>query len=217
MIDCTNQNIWYKKRNRFKFKRFLVFMTAFILIISLYLYYKNIVCGRIFDICNSYAQSYCAEALNQSIMQSTKENLNYGEITTIEKNSQGEIVLINLNSQKINTISSELVSNTFKILKEKFSNGIKIPILLFSGIDILSGYGTLVNLKTINVINVNCDFKSEFKSVGINQTLHSIYVIINCDVKIEVPFNKMQNTVETKALISETVIIGKVPEIYFNN
>ena len=91
-----------------------------------------------------------------------------------------------------------------------------IPILAFLGIEILSGYGKEVNFKAIAINDVSCNFSSNFTSVGINQSLHSIYVEIDSTVKISMPFNSRQEKFSTKILIAETVLVGKVPEIYLN-
>ncbi|MBO5068618.1 MAG: sporulation protein YunB, partial [Clostridia bacterium] len=89
--------------------------------------------------------------------------------------------------------------------------------LAFLGIGVLSGYGSIVYVETISVVDVKCEFVSDFKSVGINQTLHSVYVKVICEYVVEVPFNSDKNSCETMILISETVLVGKVPDIYLSN
>ena len=88
--------------------------------------------------------------------------------------------------------------------------------MAFSGVDFLSGYGKKINIKTLAVTSVDCDFYSEFNSVGINQTIHSIFVNVKCEIEV---FNFPKKTVkefETKVLICQSVLVGKVPEIYLN-
>lgn len=214
MIDCTNQNIWYKNKRRFSFKRFFVLLLIVLIIAIVYFYYVNVVCERIFKICYAYADSYCTESVNKAILKSMQKSDDYANLVTIEKNDNDDIVLISTNPEMVNKLSREIALECSKSLNEKFNEGIKLPLMIFTGIDILSGYGVPVNLRTLSIVSVDCDFNSEFKSVGINQTLHSIYVIINCKVEIEVPFNATENTLETKVLVSESVLVGEVPEIY---
>ena len=216
MIECTNQYVWYKKRNRYKFKRFLIILIIISFLVSFFLYYHKVVCTNIFNICSAYITSYNTESVNQAVLKSLETNVVYTDIITIEKNTLDEITLISTNSQKVNKINREVATYSADILKEKLSNGIKIPSFAFTGINILSGYGPIINLKTVSVVNVICEFKSEFKSVGINQTLHSIYIVVKSTVDIEVPFNNDESISETSVLLSETILIGKVPEIYLN-
>ena len=81
----------------------------------------------------------------------------------------------------------------------------------------MAGYGIKIDFKALYLSDVNCEFKSEFKSVGINQTLHSIYVVVVSRVNVEIPLSKKTVVCKTEVLIAESVLIGKVPEFYFNN
>ena len=87
-------------------------------------------------------------------------------------------------------------------------------MLAFSGIKALSGYGKNVNYNALEISTVDCFIDGEFKSVGINQTIHSIYANIRVKLVIDVPFDRQSEEFSTKVLISENIIIGKIPEIY---
>ena len=63
--------------------------------------------------------------------------------------------------------------------------------------------------------NVETDIDSEFTSVGINQTLHRIYLNLKCSIGILTPFQSVSKSVLSKVLLTETVIVGEVPSAYF--
>lgn len=63
---------------------------------------------------------------------------------------------------------------------------------------------------------IEADIDSEFSSVGINQTLHRIYLNLNCSIGILTPFKSISKTVSSKVLLTETVIVGEVPSTYYN-
>ena len=50
---------------------------------------------------------------------------------------------------------------------------------------------------------------------GINQTLHRIYLKIKCKASILTPFKSISKIVETDILLTETVILGEIPETYY--
>lgn len=64
--------------------------------------------------------------------------------------------------------------------------------------------------------NVETELKSEFKEAGINQTLHRIYLNIECNVSILTPYNTIQETINNQVLLVEGVIIGNIPGTYYN-
>ena len=216
MIECTDKNIWYVKKRRFKRKRRFVVLLIFIILLVSFIYYHTLVCKEIFNHCINYSYSYSNEAVNEAVLSTTNDGLSYNDLISIDKNSNGDIALMSVNSIKANLLNKKIAIETTNILKEKLKNGIPIPWLAFTGISVLSGYGNSINFKTANVSSVNCEFRSSFKSVGLNQTLHSIYIDVICDVNFTVPFNAKNSKCTTSVLISETVLIGKVPETYLN-
>jgi sporulation protein YunB len=147
---------------------------------------------------------------------SLKDNINYSDLISIVKNEQGEITLISANSLKINSLSQKIIKETKENLDLRLEKGIPVPVLAFIGLPIVSGYGRQVMFNTMHVASVNCEFDSKFTSVGINQTIHSIYVKVICDVRIDMPINEKKQNFSSSVLICETVLIGKVPQIYLS-
>ncbi len=215
MIEIYDSNVWYtKKRKHFKIKRVFVFFVIIAIVIGIYVYYQNVISEQVLKICSDYSEVCATESVNDAIIQTLKEEIKYDYLVTIEKNSTGEVVLMTANSYKINAISREISDLSLKNLEKKLKKGVPVPILSFSGIKLLSGYGSIVNYKAVYVSNVICEFSSRFESVGINQTLHSIYIDVITDVKLEMPAKKLEKECVTSVLICEAVIVGKVPEVY---
>jgi len=64
--------------------------------------------------------------------------------------------------------------------------------------------------------NVETDLVSQFSQSGINQTLHRIYLNVNCTVTILTPFDTIEQSITNQVLIAEAVIVGDVPSTYYN-
>ena len=58
--------------------------------------------------------------------------------------------------------------------------------------------------------------KSEFISQGINQTLHRVYLQVKCNVQILTPFDSISEEITNQVLLLENVIIGNIPNTYYN-
>ena len=217
MIECTENYIWYKKRKKKSFKRFFSLILVFTIIVSIFLYYKNAVCKQIFNVCAEQAYSLSTEAVNSAILVSLDDKIRYSDLIFVEKNDSGDIVFMSTNTLKINTINREVATSTSQLLKSKLSKGFLVPLGAFTGISFLSGYGSKTKLKIINTSSVICQFSSNFTSVGINQTLHSIYIDVICTIKLNMPLNSNASTCKTQILVSETILVGKVPDIYLKD
>ena len=64
--------------------------------------------------------------------------------------------------------------------------------------------------------NVETELVSQFSHAGINQTLHRIYLNVNCKVTILTPFDTIEQSITNQVLIAEAVIVGEVPSTYYN-
>lgn len=86
----------------------------------------------------------------------------------------------------------------------------------FTGFKLLSGRGPNVKIQIASIGDVETDLKSEFKSQGINQTLHRIYLEVKCKVNILTPFQDLDKEITNQILLAENIIVGHIPETYYN-
>lgn len=86
----------------------------------------------------------------------------------------------------------------------------------FTGFKLLSGKGPGVPIKISSIGNVETDLKSEFTSQGINQTLHRVYLQVECEVRILTPYEDITEKIKNQVLIAENVIVGRIPNTYYN-
>lgn len=87
---------------------------------------------------------------------------------------------------------------------------------LFHGISALSGISPNIRVALERAGNIETKIDSEFTAVGINQTVHRIYLDLNCSIGILSPFETITKEVSSKVLLTETVIVGEVPSTYYN-
>ena len=80
----------------------------------------------------------------------------------------------------------------------------------------MAGHGPNVSIKISSIGNVNTDLKSEFLAEGINQTLHRVYLKVDCELSILTPFNNITKKITNQILIAENIIVGHIPETYYN-
>ena len=86
----------------------------------------------------------------------------------------------------------------------------------FLGISALSGISPNIKVAMERAGSIDAKIDSEFTAVGINQTLHRIYLSLTCNVGILTPFQTVNKKVSSKVLLTETVIVGEVPATYYN-
>lgn len=78
------------------------------------------------------------------------------------------------------------------------------------------GIGPEIQIKILPVGSVITNLKSKFESVGINQTLHQIYLEVSCKVTIVMPYDSIEADIVNQVLMTESIIVGEIPEAYYN-
>lgn len=161
-------------------------------------------------------RSLSVKAVNNAIAEVVVDPNVYNDLITISQNELGEVTLIKANPIEINSLTKELAQKTLTNLENIGTSGIQIPIGSFSGVTVLSGLGPKVSIRLLPVGSINCNFTSEFISAGINQTNHKIYVNIETKVRLVLPMSISSITTTNQMLICESIIVGKVPEVYLD-
>lgn len=219
MIECVEGNIYYtgkKGRSRKKTKRLLSFVIVLIIFGGSTFYLDKVILSNVFNVCYDTAYVYSAKAVNECVYEETTDGYGYGELVKIEKNTAGDITLITTDSLKINELNRKIALKTDQKLEKKLKSGIPVPLFAFSGISALSGYGPEIYYKSLSLSGVTCNFRDEFVSAGINQTMHSLYIDVVCVFFINAPVFKKTGECITSVLLSESIIVGRIPEIYLN-
>ena len=172
--------------------------------------------GPVFDtLCKDEAKSIATLITNKEATN-VMEQYSYEDLFSIEKDEQGNILMIKSNVFPINEIISSIPVKIQEAINKEKRENIKIALGTFTGIKLLAGRGPNINVRISSIGNVETDLKSEFYSEGINQTLHRVYLQIKCEITILTPFNDIQEQITNQVLIAENVIVGHIPSSYYN-
>ena len=202
------------KKNR-KFKRCkIIFVLICLLTIGTLVYFQRNVTKVLISISEATIRSITTVAVNDAIYYTLNDAMRYDDLISIVRDSDGNVTSITTDSLKINRIARDTAYLSQENLTKMSAEGIMVPIGALTGIEALAGFGQKINIKIIPISNVECRFVSKFRQAGINQTLHSLYLEIVSDISIILP-SKSTNLASTiEVLICESVITGKIPDVY---
>jgi len=157
-------------------------------------------------------------AINSSVYGVLQEmNISYEDTVRISYDGDNGISMIQAVTPVLNRLAREVILRTQEELSVTDRESVIIPLGTFSGISVLSGLGPSVNIGLVPIGAVNCEFRSVFESVGINQTLHKMYITVTVAVTLILPVRTIESVVAGDILICENIIVGKVPNFYLNN
>ena len=204
----------FKNKLTVRQKIFVGFLIFFFFIFLLLNYLNANVNPIIISASEARVRSLSNRAVNQAIGDVVSSEVVYDSLIKIEEDAEGKISLIQANPIAINALTKQLMEATLTNLENMGESGVQIPLGSFSGIPVLNGFGPKVRIRIVPVGSVNANFISEFRSAGINQTNHKIYVNLETNVSLVLPLATKRISTVTQMLICESIIIGEVPQTY---
>lgn len=198
-----------------KMKRFIKFTSIIAIAVLTFSVVIRAINPIFDDLCKDKAKSIATIICNQ---ESTKvvQNYKYEDLVTIYKDKNDNITMIKSNIIPINLIISDVAEQVQHRIDDVKEDEINIRLGSFTGSKILSGRGPNIPVKLSVVGNVETDLRSEFQAQGINQTIHRIYLQVDCMVNILTPFDNKSEKISNQVLIAENIIVGQIPDAYYN-
>ena len=200
-----------------RLKRFFIitFIAFSILFTTVFGYFEISLGDIVVNFANTDAHMIIAEYINDVVYNYLNgSSVDYFDLVNLEKNDNGRVTAVMVDSVKINKIKSEIS----KVIIDKFSElesreyGIPIGTVLKS--KLFSGRGFKIYIKIIPLGAFTSSIDNKFVSVGINQSLHSIYLNFNAMIKVVAPFSEASVSVTESICLTETVLLGEVPNTY---
>ena len=205
----------YRKRKKRKAVLFLSVFLSFVVLSFVYVY--CVVNPVVIEATSHTIYSLSTSAVSNAVYDVlVKNNISYEDLVNIEYNDSGDITLISLETVELNLLTREFYKVSQDYLDAMGSEGIDVSLGTFSGIPFLSGFGPKINLKLVSIGAMTASFESEFVSAGINQTNHSLYVKLYASVSLILPAYTERMDSVTEMLVAESVIVGKVPQVYLS-
>ncbi|MGI5849826.1 MAG: sporulation protein YunB [Christensenellales bacterium] len=195
-------------------KKWVAIILLFFVFIG-YLLIDNAIRPTILSISEARLRAFAVKAMNDAVRETIGNDITYSDLIHIEKDEEGNITLITANTVLMNSLAASTAMSAQDKILTIGQQGISIPIGTVIGGQLLTGRGPSIIIKFEPVGSVTPDFMTEFEDAGINQTRHKIYLILNSSVRIVVGNTSQTVEISSQVLISETIIVGDVPQSYF--
>ena len=207
-----------KKRKQKIKKNILIFIIIFLAstLIGSFIYVDNKLRPTITVIAETKAEELANKSINKAVASVIDNSVKYEDLINVKTGENGKITMMQANSIAMNEIASQVALEIQSEMKKIKTTSTYIPIGTALGSPILAKYGPKIKVSIEPIGNVYVDFGTDFKSSGINQTRHRIYLKAKTQVKVVVPITTSTKEVKTQIPICETVIVGDVPQSYVN-
>ena len=203
-------------KKRWRKKLSIKITSIFFICFLLTFYYFKVVLPVVETYSIAETKAITEQAVNLAVSNVVNKTLSYDSLIDINYSPKGEIVSFSANQFEINSITREIVKEAQFHIKNLATSSLKLNMGTFTGIPFFIGRGPLVNLTLMPIGSASGYFDSEFSSVGINMTKHTLFLFVDIHVSIVLPIKPYDYKATNQVILAESIIVGKVPEVYLN-
>jgi len=162
------------------------------------------------------AKQAIADAVTKRIAQ---QGVDFKEIVKMEKDQEGRIQAVEFNFKEYSRIVGETTSRIQNRLKEFEEKRVdrSIPLGLATGSSFLAQMGPNLPITFVPIGSVKTKLETDLQEAGINMVLVTVFINVEVDLQIIIPFTTDQKTVTTRIPITHSIIVGDVPQYLYNN
>lgn len=209
----------YCCRKRKRLKKIVALVLVLSLLTGAGLYVRSNIVPLVTEKAYYSIRGEAVTALNNAYQKTVEEmtSLGYSDFVTVTNDSDGKISFISVDMLKVNNVMSFISTVVLEEMQSIATDGVDVPLGAFSGILLLGDNGKDVNIEVETVGIAECNFRSDFETVGINQVRHTLYIDIVASANVVLPLYAKDVFCESSLLLCENVIVGEVPEFYLEN
>lgn len=166
-----------------------------------------------------YAANVCEDSAIQEINNLMQDEVfsdpeSYENMVILERDNENHVTALRTDVIAIGQIKARLVNGLFDRLEDLEQTTVEVPLGSVFAPRFFSGMGPVVDIGMAGLTQMEAEFVSAFSSAGINQTRHNIIIEIHAGFRILTPFGGEDREIVSRYPVTDTVIVGTVPERY---
>lgn len=215
MKCCITRKKSEKKiKNRVKIGVALILFGVIVFLIITDSYVKAVVQGYPLNVASGVMRQMMDRAMDNVLKRS---DINPSTVDKILYDEQGEVVSIKTNTTGLTKIKTAFTTELGRLLNDYGDiMTVKVPIGTLIGNEYTLGRGPSVSFKLQYSCSVETNLKSNFYEAGINNTIHSIELVVINHINVVIPWGHSGRDISTKYIVAESVIVGAVPDAFTN-
>ena len=199
-----------RKKGRGTALALLLIMLA-VCLVPLTLRFQRIFMEYAINICEDSAIKEVGVLMEDEVFSHPEE---FADLVVLERDSDNRITALRTDVIAVGKIKARLVSGLFDRLDYLEQTQIEVPLGTVFAPNFFTGMGPRVKVGLAGLTQMEAEFVSAFTSAGINQTRHRIIIEVHAGFRILTPFGGEDREIVSSYPVTDTVIVGTVPERY---
>ena len=200
-------------------RRFIIIVILLCVILAVgFFQFRSTYQGAICALSETQVKNSTSDLINDAIdRQIETGNIQYDRMVYFEKDINGRITALKTNMSEVNRLKTDVINIINDDILALDTTDLGIPLGSIFLPEFLSGRGPQIPVSILSIRNSEATFSSSFSQAGINQTLHQLIMEISVDVTVLVLGQTNSFTVSSQVVVAQTIIVGNVPDTYFQN
>ncbi|MDY3618973.1 sporulation protein YunB [Agathobaculum sp.] len=200
----------YRKRSGLR-KALLIFTSVLALC--------GLITARLYPVYLEYAINICEDSALQEINALMEDKIfsdreTYENLVILERDGENHVTALRTDVIAIGKIKAQIVNGLYQHLDDLEHTTVEVPIGTIFAPHFFTGIGPTVDIGMAGLTQMSAEFVSAFSSAGINQTRHNIIIEVHAGFRILTPFGAEDREIISSYPVTDTVIVGTVPEQY---
>lgn len=189
---------------------------AAIVLLGGFLLFSLTIAPAVLDIAGATLSYLAVRAMNNSI-RDVQNEMRVQSLISVLSDETGGVAMVQADTLAMSDMATRTALLSQHRLNALASQGVELPVGTVMGGPVFSGKGPPLYVEALCVGTVGADFTSEIRSAGINQTLLTIYLRLTASMRVMVGGASRLIEVTTEIPVSETLIVGNVPDTYLQS
>lgn len=202
-------------RRRACVRSLVLFLLAAALLLFLLLRTDRAVRPNLEAVCASETKRYATQVLADSVGEVlSRHPYQYSDFATLLYDDSGNVTAVETMTEQVNQLQSAMLQSVQEHLTRCRDAELTVSLGTATGVWLFAGKGPQISVRLMPIGTASVKLVSELASAGINQTCHTIRAEVTAEMQAAIPFSRTTAEVTYTCLLSETVIVGTVPESY---
>lgn len=203
-------------KKRHVFLILLIIMTF--ISIQGFLYVERNIEPALKEIAKAHIRQRAATAITQAISEKLTEEIpETSHLAIIEKDMEERIQLISFEQTRQAKVLTMVTEKANQTLINMSKEAIEIPLGQALNSNILAQFGPKVPIALFPIGSAKADIDLRMNEAGINVVAVEVYLKIEANVRIVIPFTSEVAVVTTEFPIEVHILPGEVPNYYFKS
>ena len=213
---CLAYTVWggimRRRKKRMKWAAVAILLLLIAVCLGLLtLRFQRIFMEYAINICEDSAIKEVGVLMEDEVFSHPEE---FSNLVVLERDSDNRITALRTDIIAVGKIKARLVSGLFDRLDYLEETQIEVPLGTVFAPNLFTGMGPKVKVGLAGLTQMEAEFVSAFTSAGINQTRHRILIEVHAGFRILTPFGGEDREIVSTYPVTDTVIVGTVPERY---